>query len=149
MNNHRGPLPDCYCCFHTSHTSSLSASQISPHFVDIILHLSHHHFPSPNFSPTLVARSVVCSPLHTLHQTGRKTRVGFGAETSCSAHSWVWRQTQWREGGENGNDLTKEILARINASSHPSNMLQSQNTVWKLTRTFHSCTFYCSVRVHV
>ena len=146
MNNHWGPLPDCYCCFHTSHTSSLSASQIPPpHFVDIILHLSHHHFPSPNFSPTFVSRSLVCSPLHTLHQTGRKTRVGFGAETSCSAHRLGLAPRLVTTLPTKGRRLHGSMPA-VTPPTYFGHKIQSG---WKLPLTFLSCTFYCSVHRYI
>ena len=79
------PLPD-YCCCYWFTTFRFFA------FPHRQLHPLSPTFPLTKlffFNPTLVFRSLVCSPLHTLHQTGRKTRVGFGAETSCS-RAEVW-----------------------------------------------------------
>ena len=125
------PLPD-YCCywFNTFRFFAFLPRQLHP--LSPTFPLTKLLF----FNPTLVFRSLVCSPLHTLHQTGRKTRVGFGAETSCS-RAEVWFGSKHSSGGGNGNDLTK-TLTRINASGHHSNILQLYNTVQELTQTFHS-----------
>ena len=52
---------------------------------------------SNKFLPTFFPQKIpVCSPLHTLHQTGRKTRVGFGCESTCSAHVGFGRKGKHR-----------------------------------------------------
>ena len=146
MNNHWGPLPDCYCCFHTSHTSSLSASQIPPSpptsstssCTSLTTISPHQTFPLP-----WIPEALCVPPSTPFTRLGGKQGLGLAPRQVVVHTGWVWRR-DWQRPHQG------ETLTRINASSHPSNILRSQNTVWVEANTdISSCTFYCSVHRYI
>ena len=92
------------CCKSSSQLTVPQSPMFCLRFFLVFFALSIYHSPNflnnptKQFLPTFFPQKIpVCSPLHTLHQTGRKTRVGFGCESTCSAHVGFGRKRKHRD----------------------------------------------------
>ena len=89
-----GPLPDCYCCFHTSHTSSLSASQIPPpaptsstsSCTSLTTISPHQTFPLP-----WIPEALCVPPSTPFTRLGGKQGLGLAPRQVVVHTGWVWR----------------------------------------------------------